>query len=114
MAFVSYGIAGYEIHTMPFDPAIWKQIPTPQREAIPPWQGYPKTNYAIKPYHASETMTPLGWVPILSPERLGFSITGQDALLLQFYSLQAGASLGELIHSMISATLRTICCRRSH
>ncbi|MBI3460062.1 PD40 domain-containing protein [Candidatus Acetothermia bacterium] len=93
LAFVGYSVAGYEIDTMSFDPASWKQIPTPQKETISAWSGYPKTSYPIKPYQASETMAPLGWIPIISPERLGISVDGQDALLEQFYTLQLGYNL---------------------
>lgn len=93
IAFVSYSINGYEIHTMEFNPNNWKPIEVPPHETIPTWLGYPKTQYSIRPYHASETMTPKGWTPILSPQRLGFLLRGQDALFQQFYSLEGGYSL---------------------
>lgn len=95
LAFVSYSTDGYEIHTMEFNSSSWKPIEAPPHETLPTWPGYPKTQYPIRPYNASEAMTPLGWTPILSPQRLGFSLRGQDALFQQFYSFEGGYNLKE-------------------
>jgi len=95
LAFVSYGIEGYEIHTMDFIPNEWKPLPPPPHETISTWSGYPKTQYPIRPYSASETMTPKGWTPILSLQRVGFSIQEQDALSQQFYLFEGGYNFKE-------------------
>ncbi len=95
LAFVSYSTDGYEIHTMGFDQSNWKPLPPPQHETIPAWPGYPKKQYPTKPYNASETLSPKGWTPILSPQRLGFSLRGQDALFQQFYSFEGGYNFKE-------------------
>jgi hypothetical protein len=89
IAFVGYGKGGYDIHTMPYNPADWKPVEFPV-ESIPAWEGYPDAKYPVRPYDPLATMRPKYWVPLLREAQFGVSTSAWDALYRHYYAIEAG------------------------
>jgi hypothetical protein len=89
LAFISYDSQGYDLHLMDYDPARWKPVSF-SLEAVPPWPGFPKLNYPVRPYDPLPTMKPKYWEPVFHGTQLGARTSAWDALYRRFYSIEAG------------------------
>lgn len=89
LAFTGYGSAGYDIYKMPYQPTAWKPVQF-ALEKIPTWSGYPQTDYPIKPYDPTLSLTPKLWLPLPLPGGVGVVTEGRDATLQQAYSTLLG------------------------
>ena len=91
IVFAGYGIEGYEIHTMEFNPQNWKRVEL-QKEELPQWPGFRRPGFPVKlsQYDPGPSLSPKFWVPIPLPNLLGFATAGLDSLFQHFYALAAG------------------------
>ncbi|MFQ5794169.1 MAG: DPP IV N-terminal domain-containing protein [Candidatus Bipolaricaulia bacterium] len=89
IAFVGYSIAGYDVHTMTFDPQRWTQV-SYTHETLPQWPGYPETDYPIHRYNPLPSLVPKWWLPIIEENQAGFSTFGLDSLFQHSYTLEGG------------------------
>jgi len=89
IAFTSYGSDGYDIYLMSFDPQSWKPVSI-QKETLPQWSGFQKTNFSIKPYDMIPSLLPKLWLPFSDGKSVGIVTFGQDVLGKQAYQLIAG------------------------
>lgn len=89
IAFTSYSSDGYDVHLMPFDPQSWKPISI-QKEMLPTWPGFTKTNFPIKPYDMIPSLLPKLWLPFSDGKSVGAVTLGQDVLGKHGYQIVAG------------------------
>ena len=89
IAFVEYGIDGYNIHTMAYDSESWKPAEN-VKDTFPSWNGFPQTSFPIHPYDARLSLSPQFWLPVIKQTQLGFWTFGQDALLKHQYAFSFG------------------------
>ncbi len=94
IAFVGYSVDGYEIHTMEFNPEIWK--PTDyQKEQIPEWPGFRKPHFPVtlQALDPRSTLAPKIVLPLIIPSKEGLeallTVVGIDPFFGQTYSLTA-------------------------
>ena len=99
LAFVTYSRRGYDLATIPFDPAGWLD-PTPAAPAVAaplPAQG-PDT--VVRPYSATETVQPYFWLPTFSINQdggtYGVYTTGTDVLARHAWQLEAFADTAHM------------------
>ena len=91
IAFVGYGSEGYDLYKLPLRPETWKPVEFPQ-ETLPDWEGYPRTDYPVKPYSPWPSLAPRFWLPLpLVPDPgVGVFTLAQDVLFQHLYSVLAG------------------------
>ncbi|MFQ5793730.1 MAG: DPP IV N-terminal domain-containing protein [Candidatus Bipolaricaulia bacterium] len=89
IAFVGYSVAGYDVHTIAFDPDRWTEI-SYAHETLPQWPGYPETDYPIHRYNPLPSLMPKLWLPIVGGSQLGIATFGLDSLLQHSYTLVGG------------------------
>lgn len=89
IAFVTYALQGYEMHTMPFDSHGWRPVQI-EPEPFPPWDGFPDTEYPIIPYDPRPSLEPTLWVPLPGWNSLSLLTFGSDALKQHLYSILLG------------------------
>ena len=114
IAFVSYSSDGYDLYTMPYDPAQWTPVEFP--EGTPPtWEGFPKeTSYPVRPYDPTEHLAPLFWLPVPAPSGLGIVTAGMDPLFQHSYfallgwDFEAGQPFYELGYANMSYATITL------
>jgi Tol biopolymer transport system component len=94
IAFVSYGLGGYELRVMAYDPATWKQIEL-TKETIPAWAGYAKGLFKVGNYNPIALLWPKLILPIPDPTAPGILFGGFDPLDFHSYLLAVGLTLGE-------------------
>ena len=91
IAFTGYSTDGYDVHVMEYDPNSWKpKTEAFQKETIPEWPGFPKTDYKVRPYSPIASLLPKLWLPIVTPGGVGFFTLGQDAVFQHFYKFSGG------------------------
>jgi hypothetical protein len=107
VVFTSYSSDGYDLHKMPFDPQTWKPVSI-QKETIPSWTGFPKTDYPITPYRVLPSLLPKLWLPIGGEGMLGLVTFGQDVLSKYSYQLMTGWDFAKrkLVYSLDFAVAR--------
>lgn len=89
ISFTGYGSDGYDLYKMPLDTAAWQRV-TIEKQTIPVWAGFPKTDYPIKPYSLLPSLLPKLWLPFGGEGMLGLVTMGQDVLSKHTYQLMAG------------------------
>lgn len=82
IAFIGYGINGYDVYLMNYKPEEWKEVKI-EKSPILERKTEIKTSYPIKDYRPIDYLTPKYWIPLPG----GFSISGQDYLGLHNYSI---------------------------
>lgn len=94
IVFAGYGVEGYEIHTMEFNPQNWKRVEF-QKEELPQWAGFRKPDFPVKfsKYDPRPSLSSKFWVPIPLPTLLGLATAGLDPLFQHLYALAAGYDL---------------------
>jgi hypothetical protein len=89
IVFTGYTSDGYDIFKVEYDPNSWKNVSfTP--EAIPAWEGYPKTEFPIHGYNPIWSLLPTGWLPMGDENSIGILLLGNDVTAQQAYALTAG------------------------
>lgn len=90
VACASYGVKGWDVATLPWDPASWRQVPTPMDEpgmAQPPPAvspaGFPAQTYDPLPSLRPKTWAPFGFMDERGPV-WGFQTLGQDVLMRHY------------------------------
>jgi hypothetical protein len=95
LAFVTYSRRGFDLATIPFDPAAWLD-PTPASPAVPPPEPAPGVDLAPRPYSAAETVLPTYWLPILGLSTagnvFGLFTAGTDVLARHAWQASVTAS----------------------
>ncbi len=89
IAFVTYALQGYEMHTVSFDSPSWRPVQI-EPEPFPPWDGFPDTEYPIIPYDPRPSLEPTLWVPLPGWNSLSLLTFGSDALKQHLYSILLG------------------------
>ena len=100
IAFLTYARTGYDVATIPLDPATWTDaapIPPAPAPAMPP--PLPPLDLATtRPYRALDTLGPWFWFPIFGSDAAGNvfgAVTGgADVLLRHIWAMQAWWSAG--------------------
>lgn len=89
---------GFDIHTLPFDPATWRKVDTPIFDpTIKPYHWVQKVTYPSHPYNPLPSMTPHFWSPIYQSGQnlLGVFTIGYDVLLTNTVFALAGYQVGQ-------------------
>ncbi len=94
LVFTGYSSEGYDLYKMPLDISAWQRV-TIEKQTIPVWSGFPKTDYPIKPYSILPSLLPKLWLPIGGEGMLGLVTLGQDVLSKHAYQLMAGWDLAK-------------------
>ncbi len=89
IVFTGYTSDGYDVFKINFDPNSWKSASFTQ-EAIPAWEGYPKSDYPIHSYNPIWSLLPTGWIPIYDGDSLGVFTLGNDVTAQHSYTLALG------------------------
>jgi len=84
IAFIGYGINGYDVYLMDYKPKEWKEVKIDKIQ-IPERKTEIKTTYPIKDYRPIDYLLPKYWIPLPG----GFATSGQDYLGLHSYSITA-------------------------
>jgi hypothetical protein len=91
LAFLTYSRRGYDLATIPFDPATWLD-PPPAPPALAAPEPAPGSDLAARPYVAAETAVPAFWLPTWSSDgagnTLGFFTMGSDVVGRHLWQLQ--------------------------
>lgn len=94
LAFVTYSRRGYDLATIPFDPASWLE-PAPAAPAVAAPVPAPGAETAVRPYSPAETVRPYFWLPTWSINQdggtYGFFTMGADVLGRHNWQLDAYA-----------------------
>lgn len=93
MAFISYGVNGYDIHVMEFDPHEWWEA-EPFVDRLPEMlREVSKVDYPSHPYNPIPSLLPRFWLPLPAWDEkgvgIGFLTFSWDALQQHEYSLVA-------------------------
>ncbi len=94
IVFVSYSLDGYEIHTMGYDSATWKQVEF-TKESVPAWTGYTEGLFKPQRYNPLRLLWPQSILPIPDPTAPGILALGGDPLDMHSYQVGFGITLGE-------------------
>ncbi len=99
LAFVTYSRHGYDLATIPFDPATWLE-PTPAAPAVAAPVPAPGADLALRSYSPAETVLPTFWLPILglgsAGNTYGFFTAGSDVLGLHTWQLESTADTASM------------------
>jgi Tol biopolymer transport system component len=94
LAFVTYSRRGYDLATIPFDPAGWLD-PAPAPPAVAPPEPAPGPDLPVRPYSGAESSVPSYWLPTWGSDGagsvLGFYTMGTDVLARHTWSFDAWA-----------------------
>ena len=102
LAFVTYSRRGYDLATIPFDPATWLD-PAPAAPAVAAPVPAPGAEAAARPYSAAETVQPFFWLPTFSINQdggtygaytMGTDVLGRHTWQLDAYADTAHLTLG--------------------
>jgi Tol biopolymer transport system component len=97
IALVTYSRAGYDLATIPFDPATWLDPPHVEAAPAAPAPAPPAPSLPARPYRAWRTLAPTFWFPVWGSDGagpiLGAVTGGRDVLARHAYALQAWWSL---------------------
>ncbi len=94
IAFVTYGWAGYDVATIPFDEATWLDpLPAPPSAPPPAPAGGAEAPLPSRPYSPWPTVRPTLWLPVLGADGAGTTLGaftgGADVLLHHVWVAQA-------------------------
>lgn len=90
--FVGYTTKGYQLEKISYEPPSWTEVTMPE-DPIPEKRVY-TTQWEVQPYEFREMM-PKGWMPSITPGRVGFATDGIDAFSQQIWMIDAGYSFDE-------------------
>jgi hypothetical protein len=94
LAFVTYSRRGYDVATIPFDPATWLD-PTPPAPTVAGPVAAPGPDLAARTYSPAETLLPTYWLPTLglssAGNTFGFFTAGTDVLARHAWQFDASA-----------------------
>lgn len=100
LAATSYDVKGWDIATLPWDPASWTEIPLPSGGEVPTQPPPSKTDYPMQAYDAWPSLRPKTWAPFTALDEqgpiFGFTTIGEDSLLKHYLFAAAGLGIPSL------------------
>ncbi|MDB5098116.1 MAG: tolB protein precursor [Cyanobacteria bacterium RYN_339] len=83
-----YGVKGWDVATIPWDPATWREVPLPASEPDITQPPPSKADYPIVTYDPWPSLRPKTWAPFAFQDEqgpiLGFTTLGQDSLMKHY------------------------------